>query len=213
MSRDKGVRERLGWGDSPVILTVGRLQKRKGHDRMILAIGAIRKAFPEALYVIVGDGEEREALRQLVAHVRQDEHVRFVGELDDKSLIECYQQCDLFSLPNRQVGWDIEGFGMVLLEAQACGRPVLAGASGGTAETMRIPETGRVVPCEDPEVIAAEVIDLLSDRDRLDRMGAAARHWVVDQFDWEALSRRASLLFGMPQGEPVSREPAEVLDP
>ena len=66
----------------------------------------------------------------------------------DDRLVQCYQQCDLFVLPNRQVGRDIEGFGMVLLEAQSCGKPVIAGASGGTAETMQPGETGYVVPCD-----------------------------------------------------------------
>jgi phosphatidylinositol alpha-1,6-mannosyltransferase len=194
-TRDRDTRERLGWGDRTVLLTVGRLQKRKGHDQMIVAIDRIRKVIPDVLYAIVGEGEESTTLRRLVADTGLGEHVQFLGEVDDASLIECYQQCDLFVLPNRQVGRDIEGFGMVLLEAQACGRPVLAGASGGTAETMRIPETGRVVPCDHHEGLAEEVIDLLSDCERLERMGEAARQWVVDHFDWEPLSRKASEIF------------------
>ena len=100
--------------------------------------------------------------------------------------MECYQQCDLFVLPNRQVGQDIEGFGMVLLEAQACGKPVIAGASGGTAETMQPGETGYVVPCDQPDELAAMVAELLLDPDRRTRMGEAARSWVVEQFDWDA---------------------------
>src|SRR5205814_3092690 len=124
----------------------------------------------------------------------------FLGELDDATLLCCYQQCDLFVLPNRQVGRDIEGFGIVLLEAQACGKAVVAGASGGTAETMRIPETGRVVPCEGPEELAALVIEMLSDGARLAHMGLAARRWVVEQFDWGALTRRAERLFGRAPG-------------
>jgi phosphatidylinositol alpha-1,6-mannosyltransferase len=211
--RERSVRERLEWGDRRVVLTVGRLQKRKGHDRMIRAIAAIRNAIPEVLYVIVGDGEEHEALSQLVAQTGLSGNVRFAGELDDESLVECYQQCDLFVLPNRQVGRDIEGFGMVLLEAQACGRPVLAGASGGTRETMRIPTTGRVVPCDRPDELAAEVVDLLSDRDRLEQMGEAARQWVVDHFDWDILSRRASHLFRTDIDRLAPRQPVEVLEP
>jgi phosphatidylinositol alpha-1,6-mannosyltransferase len=84
---------------------------------------------------------------------------------------------------------------MVLLEAQACGKPVVAGASGGTAETMRIPETGLVIPCEGPDQLAARVAELLADRQRLERMGRAARPWVVENFDWAALSRQAAELF------------------
>ena len=112
-------------------------------------------------------------------------------------MIRCYQQCDLFALPNRQVGRDIEGFGMVLVEAQACGRPVLAGASGGTRETMDIGRTGVVVPCERADGLAAEVTRLLLDQNGLEEMGQAARLWVVEHLDWNALSRQAAELFEM----------------
>jgi phosphatidyl-myo-inositol dimannoside synthase len=196
--RDPEVRSQLSWGNRPVVLTVGRLQKRKGHDQMIRAVARARSAVPDLLYAIVGDGEERPALQALVEQEGLGGHVQFLGELDDRGLITCYQQCDLFVLPNRQVGKDIEGFGMVLLEAQACGKPVLAGDSGGTAETMRIPETGRVVNCDGPEDLACLVADLLSDGPLLERMGTAARAWVVSQFDWSALSRQAEQLFRSP---------------
>jgi phosphatidyl-myo-inositol dimannoside synthase len=90
---------------------------------------------------------------------------------------------------------DIEGFGMVLLEAQACGRPVLAGASGGTAETMRVPQTGRIVSCEGPHELTRSLAELLRQPDLLERMGVAGRAWVVDRFDWTALARQAEHLF------------------
>jgi phosphatidyl-myo-inositol dimannoside synthase len=193
--KDRDVRARLGWQDRPVVLTVGRLQKRKGHDQMILALRSIRRAIPDVLYAIVGDGEERGDLQNLTAREGLGGHVQFLGEVVDEELIRCYQQCDLFVLPNRQVGKDIEGFGMVLLEAQACGKPVIAGASGGTAETMRIPETGRVVACDGPDDLAALVVEILSDGERLRWMGGAAREWVCEQFDWDAMSRQAERLF------------------
>jgi glycosyltransferase involved in cell wall biosynthesis len=160
-ARQSSIRDGLGWGDRPVILTVGRLQKRKGHDQLILALPKIRQAIPDVLYSIVGEGEERSSLESLVAREGLGDHVQFVGHPNDEELVRCYQQCDLFVLPNRQVAKDIEGFGMVLLEAQACGKPVVAGASGGTAETMRIPETGHVVPCDTPEHLADLVVKLL----------------------------------------------------
>jgi phosphatidyl-myo-inositol dimannoside synthase len=192
---NRSVRERLGWGDRPVILTVGRLQKRKGHDRMIEALPAIRGVFPDILYAIVGDGEERAALESQAAASGLEAHVQFLGEVNDAELVHCYQQCDLFVLPNRQVGKDIEGFGMVLLEAQACGKAVVAGDSGGTAETMRIPQTGRVVCCDGSEQLAALLTELLLNPSLLARMGEAGRRWVVDRFDWASLSRQAEQLF------------------
>lgn len=194
--RCRQTRARLHWDDRPVVLTVGRLQKRKGHDHMIMALSRIRHQVPHVLYAILGNGEELPYLKELVAREGLEGHVQFLGEVDDASLIECYQQCDLFALPNRQVGRDIEGFGMVLLEAQACGKAVLAGASGGTAETMHVGETGHVVPCDDPSELAAAVAALLGNPDHLERMGRAARPWVVERFDWSALSRQAAQLFG-----------------
>jgi phosphatidylinositol alpha-1,6-mannosyltransferase len=194
--RDYRVRARLGWGERRVVLTVGRLQKRKGQDMLIRALPALRRAVPDVLYAVLGDGEERAALEELVDREGVRQHVQFLGEADDATLVRCYQQCDLFALPNRQVGVDIEGFGMVLLEAQACGRPVLAGASGGTAETMRVPQTGRVVPCDGPEELTCVLTELLRQPELLEHMGAAGRAWVVERFDWSALTRQAERLFG-----------------
>jgi phosphatidylinositol alpha-1,6-mannosyltransferase len=194
-TRAPAVREKLGWGDRPVVLTVGRLQKRKGHDQMILALAKVRETIPDILYAIVGEGEEREFLQGLVEREGLERHVQFLGEMDDEGLIQCYQQCDLFALPNRQVGRDIEGFGMVLLEAQACGKAVIAGDSGGTAETMRAPETGRVVCCDGPHDLAAVVSELMADPALRARMGEAGREWVVERFDWVALTRQAKGLF------------------
>jgi phosphatidylinositol alpha-1,6-mannosyltransferase len=195
--RNPTVREELGWGDRPVILTVGRLQKRKGFDQMIRALRTVRERVPNVLYAIVGDGEEREGLLELVRNEGASDHVQLLGEfgLDDPRLIRCFQQCDLFVLPNRQVGVDIEGFGMVLLEAQACGKPVIAGASGGTSEAVNAPDTGLVVPCETPEGIAAAVAPLLRDESRREAMGRAAREWVAEKFDWPALAVQAGQVF------------------
>ncbi len=204
-SRNSAVRARFGWGNRPVILTVGRLQRRKGHDCLIRALPTIRRAFPNALYVIVGDGDERGRLRSLVHDLALGGHVQFLGEIDDAALRECYQQCDLFVLPNRQDGVDIEGFGMVLLEAQACGKPVVAGDSGGTAETMSVPETGRIVRCDEPAPLAELIVRLLSDADRLARMGGNARRWVVEHFDWDSLSRQARTVLRPETGVPVRK--------
>ncbi|MCI0641904.1 MAG: glycosyltransferase family 4 protein [Gemmataceae bacterium] len=193
--RDPRVRAELGWGDRPVVLTVGRLQKRKGHDQLIAALPRIRECVPDVLYAIVGDGEEREHLQTLAAQFGVASSVRFMGEMCDDSLIRCYQQCDLFVLPNRQVGKDIEGFGMVLLEAQACGKPVVAGASGGTAETMQVGETGYVIPCEHPHDLAETLKGLLSAPEQRARMGSAGRQWVAHNFEWSRLSEKAVDIF------------------
>jgi phosphatidyl-myo-inositol dimannoside synthase len=193
--RDIEARRRLGWDNRRVVLTVGRLQRRKGHEQLIRALLAIRTQVPDVLYAIVGEGEERSSLIELVTHLGLHNQVRMHGKPADKDLVAAYQQCDLFVLPNREVDGDIEGFGMVLLEAQACGKPVMAGNSGGTAEAMNDPETGLVINCADASLIAAPVQELLLDPDRIQRMGVAARHWVVGHFDWSVLAPAAEQVF------------------
>jgi phosphatidylinositol alpha-1,6-mannosyltransferase len=158
----------------------------------------------------VGDGDELGFLKALAIENKVESHVQFLGELSDEAMRRCYQHCDLFVLPNRQVGQDIEGFGMVLLEAQACGKPVVAGTSGGTAETMDIPNTGLVVDCESPEALAQNIISLLRDDNRLREMGDAARPWTIEHFDWKSLSLRAAKLFSgqmSPDCKEMQKEP------
>jgi phosphatidylinositol alpha-1,6-mannosyltransferase len=193
--RDQAVRHGLGWHDRRVVLTVGRLQRRKGQDMLIRALPAIREHIPDVLYSIVGDGEEREALQQLAIECDVASHVQFLDKVCDAKLLACYQQCDLFALPNREIEGDIEGFGMVLVEAQSCGKPVLAGRSGGTAETMSMGLSGEIVDCETPAPLARLVIHLLNDAQLLQTMGRQARRWVVEHFDWDTLVVKARELF------------------
>lgn len=198
---DPIVRESLGWTGRSVILTVGALQRRKGQDMLIRALPAIRRRCPDVLYAIVGEGWEQRELERLAAEQGVADAVRFMGVPDQDGLVRCYQQCDLFALPNRQVGWDFEGFGIVLLEAQACGRPVIAGESGGTAETMLPMETGARLPCTSPEPLAEACSALLEDPERRARMGARARAWAVERFDWTVLTDQARSLFAPPAAD------------
>jgi phosphatidylinositol alpha-1,6-mannosyltransferase len=101
----------------------------------------------------------------------------------------------VFVLPNRSVGRDIEGFGMVLVEAQACAKPVIAGDSGGTAETMLVNETGFIVDCTTPEILAQKLSALLADNELAVQMGQKGRTHVVETLDWENLTKQASRLF------------------
>ena len=192
---DAKVRQQLGWADRHVILSVGALQKRKGQDMMIRALPIIRRRFPDVLYAIVGEGWERAYLDALVAENGVGDVVQFRGVPSDAELVQCYQQCDVFALPNRQVGWDFEGFGIVLLEAQACGKPVIAGLSGGTSETLDPSRSGMLVECETPEALADAVCGLFDDPLRGDTMGRHARDWVVRHFDWNVLRLDAERVF------------------
>jgi phosphatidyl-myo-inositol dimannoside synthase len=197
---DAAVRARLGWTGRRVVLTVGALQKRKGQDMMIRALPAIREHVPDVLYAIAGEGWELAYLQDLVREMNVGDLVQFRKVVSEEELIQCYQQCDLFALPNRQVGWDFEGFGIVLLEAQACGRAVIAGRSGGTGEAMAVGRSGELVDCDAPEDLARTVVALLGDPGRRAEMGAHGRQLVVDRFDWPSLTREASDLFARGAG-------------
>jgi len=193
--RDQSIRDKLNWQDRPVILTVGRLQERKGQDILIQALPQIKKHIPDILYAVVGGGEEKPKLENLVKKLSLEVNVQFFDEISDEDMVRCYQQCDLFALPNRTVGNDIEGFGMVLVEAQACAKPVIAGNSGGTAETMLIGETGFIVDCTHPKPLADKIIELLASPDKLVTMGKAARAHVSAALDWSTLARKAESIF------------------
>jgi phosphatidylinositol alpha-1,6-mannosyltransferase len=180
--------------DQKVLLTVGRLQERKGHDTLISGLPEILRQFPDVLYAIAGDGEQRPVLQQMVSRLELEDHVRFLGEIDDSTLRQAYRECDLFALPNRTIGRDVEGFGIVLLEAQACGKPVIAGKSGGTQDTLLPERTGFLIDCQDPknpsELVKA-ICKLLADDSERDRMGRNARTFVQNSFDWQSLAKKA----------------------
>ena len=183
------------WEGKTVLLTVGRLQKRKGHDMVIRAIAEIVRVIPNLHYAIVGGGEERETLERLAKELNVEDRVEFAGEINDSMLRLYHQQCDIFLLANRSIGRDVEGFGIVLLEAQACGKPVIAGASGGTIDTMLPGKSGYVLDCETPSELIETIRSSLSCASRRSQMGQIGREHVVTNFDWKSLADRANSLF------------------
>jgi phosphatidylinositol alpha-1,6-mannosyltransferase len=172
------------------LLTMGRLQRRKGQDMVIQALPLIMKKFSNVRYLIVGIGEELAALQQLAKDCGVQDHVVFVGQVADDARATYYAACDVFIMPNRQLGADIEGFGMVFLEAGAAGKPVIGGKSGGTGEAIREGITGLRVDGEDVEAIAAAVVELLTDSERARTMGEQGKRWVETAFTWESIVER-----------------------
>lgn len=192
---DVQFKHQMGWQNRKVIITVGRLQERKGQDMMIRATALLKKQFPEILYAVIGRGECLDSLQALTAELGLTEHVQLLTEMSDAQMIQAYQQSDVFILPNRTIGNDIEGFGMVLVEAQACGIPVIAGDSGGTKETMLLEQSGLVIDCTNAEVICSTVAKLLADPEYSKQMGKVGRQHVESELDWQAHVQKASLLF------------------
>jgi phosphatidylinositol alpha-1,6-mannosyltransferase len=188
------VRRRHHLEESPVLLTMGRLQRRKGQDMVIRALPRILQKFPTVKYVIAGTGEETSSLQQLAHDVGVSEKVIFAGYVPDSEQGAYYAACDVFIMPNRQIGPDIEGFGMVFLEAGAAGKPVIGGRSGGTGEAILEGETGLRVDGTNEEEIAAAVIALLSDPQRARAMGECGRRRVKAEFSWHSVVQRTRLL-------------------
>ncbi len=181
------MRRRHGLGaDALVVLSVGRLQARKGHDVAIQALAAVAPEFPGVKYLIVGNGEERARLEGLVAQLHLGDHVIFAGEVAGTDLPAYFAASDVFLLPNRVEQGDFEGFGIVFLEAAAVARPVIGGNSGGVAEAVADGETGLLVDGADVTAVAAALRALLASPERRRQLGAQGRARAAGQFSWDA---------------------------
>src|SRR5262249_32016510 len=137
--------------------TVGRLQRRKGHDLTIETLAALKPALPHLRYVIVGEGEERARLEALVAHHGLSDRVTFAGAVAAEELPSYYAAADIFVHPNRVDAGDVEGFGIVFLEAAATGLPTIGGNSGGVPEAIEGDVTGLLVDGTDVNELAIAV--------------------------------------------------------
>ncbi len=182
-------RRRFGLPDgAQVVLGLSRLVPRKGFDVLIDAVARCSDAHPEAVLAIAGTGRDHGRLRRRASRAGLD--VRFLGRVDDAELPSLYGAADVFAMlcRDRWFGWEQEGFGIVFLEAAACGVPQLAGRSGGSWEAVAHGETGLVVDPTDVAVVAGALGDLLADRERRAAMGHAARARAVAEFDLDALA-------------------------
>lgn len=186
------LRAKWGLADRFVIGTVTRLVPRKGVDALIRALTHVRHAVPDAAVLVAGDGPRRAELETLADELGVRESVVFTGSLVDEDLPAAYDAMDVFALPThtRKFGVDVEGLGIVFLEASASGVPVLVGASGGSVDAVLPGKTGELIGV-DPESIAAQIVELARDDDRRRAMGRAGRQWMLD--DWQWADRAASV--------------------
>ena len=192
----KEIRTRYGLGDRPTVVCVSRLWPRKGQDMLIRALPAIRRRVPEAALLLVGGGPYEDRLRSLAAQLDVTEHVVLTGRVPWEELPAHYVAGDVFAMPCRTHGrgLDVEGLGIVYLEASASGLPVVAGNSGGAPETVLDGVTGNVVDGRDLATIAKSVGDLLADPTWATEMGEAGRRWVSRHWRWEDIARRLTRL-------------------
>jgi phosphatidyl-myo-inositol dimannoside synthase len=190
------VRARHALTDRPVIVCVSRLVPRKGQDMLLRALPLIRRTIPDATVLIVGEGPYRRRLEALAAELGLSAAVVFTGGVPYDDLPAHYAAGDVFAMPcrTRRGGMDVEGLGIVYLEASACGLPVLAGDSGGAPDAVRDGETGYVVAGRDVQAIAERLVTMLTDAELRARMGAAGRAWVERSWRWELMAERLQAL-------------------
>lgn len=186
------VRARLGLTDRPVVVCVSRLVPRKGQDTLIRSMPRILAAVPDAVLLIVGGGPYEADLRALAAATGVAGSVVFTGAVPWEELPAHYGAGDVFAMPcrTRRGGLDVEGLGIVYLEASATGLPVVAGDSGGAPDAVLDGETGWVVPGGSPEDAADRISTLLLDPELRARMGERGRAWVEERWRWDLLAER-----------------------
>jgi phosphatidylinositol alpha-1,6-mannosyltransferase len=190
------LRRDLKLDDKRVIVSVGRLVHRKGQDHLIQSLPEILRSVPNAHVLMVGQGPYLSHLKKLVEELNVVDHVSFIGRIQYAQLPQYICAGDIFAMPSRSrfFGLEVEGLGIVYLEASACGLPVIAGSSGGAPDAVVDGVTGIVVDGESDTAIAQAAIKLLKDLDGAKTMGLAGREWIIKNWRWEIWSERFNKL-------------------
>ncbi len=186
------LRNELGLSSAKVIVSVGRLVHRKGQDRLIQALPTIRQKIPNAHLLLVGEGPYRKKLEALAHKSGVSDAVTFIGRVQYSDLPRYICVGDIFAMPcrSRFAGLEVEGLGIVYLEASACGLPVIAGNSGGAPDAVLDGISGVVVDGENLAAISKAVVDLLSNPEKAHQMGIAGRKWIIEEWSWDRWAKR-----------------------
>jgi phosphatidyl-myo-inositol dimannoside synthase len=187
-----GIRQRLGLAGRPVVVCVSRLVRRKGQDTLIRAWPGVRSTIPGARLLLVGDGPYGRDLQRLAAGLGVADAVTCTGSVPAGELPGYYAAGDIFAMPcrTRRGGLDVEGLGIVYLEASAAGLPVIGGDSGGAPDAILDGETGYVVPGRSVTVLAERITELLADPARAEAMGRRGLAWAEQEWDWARVAGR-----------------------
>ena len=191
------LRAELGLTDKSVIISVGRLVHRKGQDKLISALPQIRAALPNVHLVLVGVGPHQNHLEKLAGKLEVADCITFIGRINYADLPKYICVGDVFAMPSRSrfFGLEVEGLGIVYLEASSCGLPVVGGKSGGAPDAVLVGETGVVVDGTNTFEIAEACIELLNNPELCALMGANGRAWIIENWRWEIwASKYAALL-------------------
>jgi len=191
------LRKDLGLVDKKVIVSVGRLVHRKGQDILIQSLPTILEKHPTAHILMVGEGPYRKDLTKLVEKLKLSEAVTFIGRIQYKELPRYICAGDIFAMPSRSrlAGLEVEGLGIVYLEASSCALPVIAGRSGGAPDAVDEGVTGYSVDGTSPTEVSQAIIKLFDDPISAKAMGAAGRRWIIEKWRWEIWAKEFNSLF------------------
>ena len=186
------IRRKFGIEDKKVILSVSRLVKRKGNANVISALPKILEEIPNAHYLIVGTGPEEDSLRAQVTEMGLSKTVTFAGYVDESELPSYYASCEVFVMPSFAAhrGENVEGFGIAYLEANACGKPVIGGRTGGVPDAIAEGETGLLVDPLDVGDIRRAIMEILGNDSKARAMGLAGRKRVEIEYNWRSVSEK-----------------------
>ena len=191
----RDLRDSLGiHPDEKLVFSVGRLSRRKGFDQMIRAVAQLRTEGVPLRYVIAGIGEDAAYLDGLIAEHQVQDVAHRIGAVNEADLPRWLNACDLFAMPNREINGDNEGFGMVFIEAAACGKPSLAGEAGGTGSAVLHQQTGLRVDGDSVEAVVAGLRSLLSQPTLSLEWGQRAYQRVQREFAWERVAEKTRQL-------------------
>ncbi len=172
------------------VLTVGHLYPLKGVRYLVRAMHLIAEKREDVKLRIIGEGSEKRSLMKLAVRLGIGDRVIFEGFVHHTKLPKYYQKCDIFCFPT--LG---EPFGKSILEAMACGKPVIASNIGGPTQILKDEETGILVPPAKPEILASKILELLDDEKRRRRLGINARRHVMEHYSWEKIAERYHELY------------------
>jgi phosphatidyl-myo-inositol dimannoside synthase len=186
------LRRELNLQDKKVIVSVGRLVHRKGQDTLIEALPEILRSIPDAHILFVGAGPHRDYLQKRATELNVLQDITFIGRIQYEDLPRHICVGDIFAMPSRSrlAGLEVEGLGIVYLEASACGLAVIGGISGGAPDAVIEGETGYAVDGTSAAAVAKAAITLLSQPELAQRMGARGRQWIIGEWTWDLWSSR-----------------------
>lgn len=188
--KTNGIKQKLGLNGKKIILTLTRLVSRKGIDTVIKAMPAVLRKMPEVHYVIAGEGEDEEKLKKLVDHYNLNDSVTFIGRVGYGELTNVYNMCDVFVMPSKTIPPDVEGFGIVFLEANACVRPVIGSNSGGIPDAIINQKTGLIVNEQDVKELSEALLDLLTNPEKALLLGKNGRKRVLHEANWDCSTKK-----------------------